>query len=362
MDSNFAVGLFLGTMLTELGDHVKISCKQTGYSAEIDFKTKGFFTGTYNAISGKIKRRENGKETLLYTLSGKWTDAIYITDVLTGLKETFLDISALKDGTSVYSLPSDPALQDGCVAGHADSPTAPHHLHKKVPPFCAQSFYESRQLWLEVTQALEKHDYDAATTYKSMIEEDQRLRKVCEPVLISQTDVNQLASLSGLDPTPIKRIRSTDVLDMKNAVDALRLNKAMEALCMTNAVEAPKSDCEETVYRVLVDEKAAIPLVSRFFQSQDGLYWSFKYFSASGPTPTPSLSLSAASTFSIGSFFGRSSNSKLSTLSKSPSAENEPSLRPSFYDAAQLSAQLQNLFHPDASDDYMDRCFYLCVK
>lgn len=73
----YARGILFGRMLLELGDSVRIECERTGFVAEIDFLVKGYFTGTYNAISGKIFDAKSGR--ILYTLSGKWTDAISIS-------------------------------------------------------------------------------------------------------------------------------------------------------------------------------------------------------------------------------------------------------------------------------------------
>ena len=42
-------------MKMELGDHMYVKCRKTGLEADIDFKTKGFISGTYDAIEGVIK-------------------------------------------------------------------------------------------------------------------------------------------------------------------------------------------------------------------------------------------------------------------------------------------------------------------
>lgn len=39
---------------------------------------QGYFTGTYNGIAGKIKRISTGE--VLYEISGKWSDELYITE------------------------------------------------------------------------------------------------------------------------------------------------------------------------------------------------------------------------------------------------------------------------------------------
>lgn len=73
----YARGILFGTMLMELGDTATITCESSDLSAVIEFKVKGYFSGTYNGISGKIKRIST--EEVLYEISGKWTDVIYIS-------------------------------------------------------------------------------------------------------------------------------------------------------------------------------------------------------------------------------------------------------------------------------------------
>jgi hypothetical protein len=74
----YARGILFGTMKYELGDHAYIRCPETGLSADLEFKTKGYFSGTYNAIGGYIKDA-NGKN--LFELSGQWNEEMYIKDL-----------------------------------------------------------------------------------------------------------------------------------------------------------------------------------------------------------------------------------------------------------------------------------------
>lgn len=74
----YARGILFGTMKYELGDHAYVRCPETGFSADIEFKTKGYFSGTYDAIGGFIKD-SNGKN--LYEFSGLWNDKMYIKDL-----------------------------------------------------------------------------------------------------------------------------------------------------------------------------------------------------------------------------------------------------------------------------------------
>jgi oxysterol-binding protein-related protein 8 len=65
-------------MKYELGDHAYVRCPETGMVADIEFKTKGYFSGGYNAIGGHIKDK-SGKN--LFELSGSWNEDMYIKDL-----------------------------------------------------------------------------------------------------------------------------------------------------------------------------------------------------------------------------------------------------------------------------------------
>lgn len=71
-------GILFGTMKYELGDHAYVRCPETGMSADIEFKSKGYFSGTYNAIGGFIKDAQ-GKN--LFEFSGLWNEEMYIKDL-----------------------------------------------------------------------------------------------------------------------------------------------------------------------------------------------------------------------------------------------------------------------------------------
>lgn len=71
-------GILFGTMKYELGDHAYVRCPETGMVADVEFKTKGYFSGAYNAIGGYIKDK-NGKN--LFELSGLWNEDMYIKDL-----------------------------------------------------------------------------------------------------------------------------------------------------------------------------------------------------------------------------------------------------------------------------------------
>lgn len=75
----YARGILWGKMKYELGDHSVVRCPENNLSADIEFKTKGYFSGTYNAIGGSIKDDKTGD--ILYELSGLWNGEMFIKNV-----------------------------------------------------------------------------------------------------------------------------------------------------------------------------------------------------------------------------------------------------------------------------------------
>ncbi|KAG7729215.1 hypothetical protein KL933_001441 [Ogataea haglerorum] len=141
----YARGILFGTLKFELGDHLILQCPRTNLLADIDFKTKGFISGSYNVIEGQIKNTKTSE--VLYELSGKWTEAMYIKDIKTGKKSVFFDCE--------HSSPLKPKVRD----------------------ISEQGPYESRRLWKKVTDALAQRDHHTATDEKFKIEEEQRVQQ-----------------------------------------------------------------------------------------------------------------------------------------------------------------------------------------
>lgn len=75
----YARGILFGKMKYELGDHSFVRCPELGLSADIEFKTKGYFGGTYNAIGGMIKNDKTGEA--LYELSGMWSGEMFLKEL-----------------------------------------------------------------------------------------------------------------------------------------------------------------------------------------------------------------------------------------------------------------------------------------
>lgn len=136
-------GILFGKLRYELGDHMVIKCPKTGFEADIEFRTKGFISGTYDAIEGVIKNTKTGED--LYTISGKWNEVMELKNNATGKKEVFFDTST----TQLYS--------------------------PKTRPLEEQLDYESRKLWSPTVAALAKRNHELATEEKYKVENEQRL-------------------------------------------------------------------------------------------------------------------------------------------------------------------------------------------
>lgn len=75
----YARGILFGKMKYELGDHSVVRCPETGLVADLEFKTKGWVGGTYNAIGGTVKNEKTGE--VLYEFSGLWSDEMFVKDL-----------------------------------------------------------------------------------------------------------------------------------------------------------------------------------------------------------------------------------------------------------------------------------------
>lgn len=74
-------------MVLELGDQSKIRNEANDLHADVEFKTKGYFTGTYNAISGKVTRAHK----TIGELSGKWNETMEYKHSKSGETEVLFD-------------------------------------------------------------------------------------------------------------------------------------------------------------------------------------------------------------------------------------------------------------------------------
>ncbi|KAL0088625.1 hypothetical protein F4703DRAFT_1734520 [Phycomyces blakesleeanus] len=142
MPNMYARGILFGKMVLELGDNCVLRCRTSDLTCEVDFKTKGFFSGQYNVLVGKIKKESTGE--VLYEISGQWSNEIFIKSVKSSTKTSLFDVS-----------------------------TAPIR-QKTVAPESIQAENESRRLWSKLTAAIKNNDMDQATTEKLAIEDRQR--------------------------------------------------------------------------------------------------------------------------------------------------------------------------------------------
>jgi hypothetical protein len=138
----YARGILFGKMKYELGDHSFVRCPENNFTADIEFKTKGYFSGTYNAIGGAIKNEKTGE--VYYELSGFWNGEMFIKNVTTGKKDLLFDATNAK------------------------------HTPPSTRPLKEQSERESQKLWHTTVEALLARNHDAATTEKTRIEDRQR--------------------------------------------------------------------------------------------------------------------------------------------------------------------------------------------
>ncbi|EEP76845.1 hypothetical protein UREG_01694 [Uncinocarpus reesii 1704] len=134
----YARGILFGKMKYELGDHSYVRCPENNLVADVEFKTKGYFMGTYNAIGGTIKNEATGE--VYYELSGYWNGEMYIKDVAE-------------------------LLFNATTAKH--SPPIARPLEEQQPR-------ESQKLWHSTTQALLARNHELATEEKTKIEDRQR--------------------------------------------------------------------------------------------------------------------------------------------------------------------------------------------
>ena len=91
----YARGILFGKMKYELGDHSVVRCPENGLVADVEFKTKGYFGGTYNAIGGAIRNEKTGE--VLFELSGMWSGEMYLKDVTVNSTERSLTLNGFAD-------------------------------------------------------------------------------------------------------------------------------------------------------------------------------------------------------------------------------------------------------------------------
>ncbi|KAG2176028.1 hypothetical protein INT44_000507 [Umbelopsis vinacea] len=142
MPNMYARGILFGTMTLELGDTSSVRCISSDLICDLEFKTKGFFSGQWNTVVGKIKRESTGE--VLFEISGQWSNEIYIKMNKASSKNTLFDVKESKI------------------------------FPKTVAPESEQEHNESQRQWSALTDAIYKRDMDAATDAKTAVEDAQR--------------------------------------------------------------------------------------------------------------------------------------------------------------------------------------------
>lgn len=250
-------GVILGTTLTELGDTVEVTCPLTGYKARIEFKTKGYFTGCYNALSGTISHETHEGCIDLFQISGLWSDKIFLTPILPLVKspsaeslttETLSDVAYSTSNASVSPCPGD--KRKSLVQILYIDVNSLHRSYKRVQPSSLP--FESRSLWKPVTEALEAKDEDLATKLKADIEEMQRQRG---KYLIDNYG-NYFNNEDG------SKNNSGDLSELNEAVKSLNPNN----MNGSGKAETFKSNCIQL-----------IPYSTRYFETTDGINWKFRF-------------------------------------------------------------------------------------
>jgi len=131
----------LATPWLELGGKCEITCPQTGYRADVEFKCKPFWSNDVNKIAAEVYPKDSKKSIL--KVEGEWNGKM-TAKWSTGRTEPFLDVNHL------------PVIK------------------KHVKTVAEQEKHESRRLWREVTSGLKTGDIESATTAKSKLENKQR--------------------------------------------------------------------------------------------------------------------------------------------------------------------------------------------
>lgn len=142
--SAWASGFLFGTLIMELAGNVQVHCKQSGLSANLDFKQKPFIGGDYNTVAGKIVSQE---DHVLRVIQGKWDGRLSIQDPAAGT-------------TDVLWEPTPEARSK--------------RIPVQVPEPKDMKDFESQPLWAKVTEAIKNQDQVAATEEKRILEQAQR--------------------------------------------------------------------------------------------------------------------------------------------------------------------------------------------
>ncbi|KAI8990350.1 hypothetical protein BDB01DRAFT_848422 [Pilobolus umbonatus] len=160
MPNMYARNVLFGTMTLELGDSSSITCVSSDLICEMDFQTKGFFSGQWNTVMGKIKRVST--QEILYEISGQWSNKLFIK------KYTGKSSNGLLSIRSTSTKDCQPDLMVN-VNNFTIQP---------LIVLDEQEEKESRRLWSKVTERMKANKLDEAAVEKTKLEDSEReLRK-----------------------------------------------------------------------------------------------------------------------------------------------------------------------------------------
>ncbi|KAG9310320.1 hypothetical protein JVU11DRAFT_9444 [Chiua virens] len=177
MPNMYARGILFGKMVVELGDTCIVKNETHRLSCDLEFKTKvvplffpmcthshsrqGFFSGTYNAIVGRV--RKVGYD--IGEISGRWSHVMEFKGTpVPGTKRVLFDVA--KDGQNIapkYVAPEDEQ--------------EPYESRRYVIPRRIVRAVIERvlcRLWQKLTEAIVAKDMEAATRAKTAVEDAQR--------------------------------------------------------------------------------------------------------------------------------------------------------------------------------------------
>ena len=137
-----------GNLTPELSGSTYIR-SSSGYTAKIDYTSKGWIGGRKNGFSAQLFHDDNAN-TPLYAVEGQWSDSWTCKK---------LDIKKTVDEFNMNSAKRSPL---------------------KVQPINEQHPLESRRAWRYVSQAIHKGDIFAISYEKSKIENEQREMRIRE--------------------------------------------------------------------------------------------------------------------------------------------------------------------------------------
>lgn len=150
-------------MKYELGDHSFVRCPELGLVADLEFKTKGWVGGTYNAIGGTIRNEKTGEA--LYEFSGLWSDEMVIKNLKVDTEIPLI----IRDHETEALTAEQTGHKDAFFNAHRSKPSPP-----QVRPIEEQDEKESQRLWRKTAQAVKDRNHELATDEKTRIEDAQR--------------------------------------------------------------------------------------------------------------------------------------------------------------------------------------------